>query len=146
MNRRHAATSFLPLQEIQMKSKSLFPLATLPVLLLAGLVLLPASLRAQDAAVAQSPVPVSAPALAVETTLAAPVVPAGPRHAPVGVTRITADVAPSPYMAPSKRNTSWMIVGGAMLLVGVVIGGDAGTIVALTGGTIGLVGLFRYLQ
>jgi hypothetical protein len=39
-----------------------------------------------------------------------------------------------------------MIVGGAMLLVGAVIGGDEGTIVMLGGGGLGLLGLWYYLR
>lgn len=39
-----------------------------------------------------------------------------------------------------------MIVGGAALLAGVVIGGDAGTLIALGGVIVGLIGLYQYLQ
>jgi hypothetical protein len=39
-----------------------------------------------------------------------------------------------------------MIVGGAALLAGVVIGGDAGTLIALGGVVVGLIGLYQYLQ
>jgi hypothetical protein len=39
-----------------------------------------------------------------------------------------------------------MAVGGAGLAVGLLIGGDAGTIIASTGGIIGLIGLYRFLR
>jgi hypothetical protein len=39
-----------------------------------------------------------------------------------------------------------MAVGGAALVVGLVIGGDGGLIIATTGGVIGLIGLYRYLR
>ena len=39
-----------------------------------------------------------------------------------------------------------MIVGGAALIVGAVVGGTAGTIIMIVGGVIGLVGLWNYLQ
>ena len=39
-----------------------------------------------------------------------------------------------------------MIVGGAAILVGAVIGGDAGDIFMIGGAVVGLVGLYRYLQ
>jgi hypothetical protein len=39
-----------------------------------------------------------------------------------------------------------MIVGGAALIVGAVVGGTAGTIVMIVGGVIGLVGLWNYLN
>jgi hypothetical protein len=39
-----------------------------------------------------------------------------------------------------------IIVGGAGLVVGAVIGGDAGTIVMIAGGSVALLGLWRYLS
>jgi hypothetical protein len=39
-----------------------------------------------------------------------------------------------------------MIVGGAALLVGAVIGGNAGTIIMVGGGVVGLYGLYKFLQ
>jgi hypothetical protein len=39
-----------------------------------------------------------------------------------------------------------MLIGGATLVVGSLVGGDAGTIIMITGGAIGLTGLWRYLQ
>ena len=39
-----------------------------------------------------------------------------------------------------------MIVGGAAVLVGAVVGGDAGDIIMIGGAIIGLVGLYKYLQ
>jgi hypothetical protein len=44
-----------------------------------------------------------------------------------------------------KRSVALMIVGGAALIVGAVIGDDAGTIVMLGGAAIGLYGLYRFL-
>jgi hypothetical protein len=77
---------------------------------------------------------------------------AGPRIAPVGFTR---HVAASPA-APARpiedtsrgdnRNVAMMGVGAAAVGLGLIIGGQGGTIVALTGGVVGLVGLYRYLQ
>lgn len=43
-------------------------------------------------------------------------------------------------------NVALMAVGGAALVTGLLIGGDAGTAVAITGGAIGLVGLYRFLR
>jgi hypothetical protein len=39
-----------------------------------------------------------------------------------------------------------MIVGGAALLAGLIIGDDAGTVVAIGGAIIGLYGLYQYLR
>jgi hypothetical protein len=46
----------------------------------------------------------------------------------------------------NRNDVAWMGVGAAALIVGLLIGGDAGSVVAITGGVIGLVGLFRYLN
>ena len=39
-----------------------------------------------------------------------------------------------------------MVVGGAALLTGLIIGGDAGTVIAVGGALVGLYGLYEYLQ
>ncbi|NUO94229.1 MAG: hypothetical protein HOQ14_07085, partial [Gemmatimonadaceae bacterium] len=39
-----------------------------------------------------------------------------------------------------------MVVGGAALVVGLIIGGGAGTAIAVGGAVAGLVGLYQYLQ
>jgi hypothetical protein len=46
----------------------------------------------------------------------------------------------------NKQATTLMIVGTAALLVGAIIGGDAGTIIMVGGAVIGLFGLYRFLQ
>jgi hypothetical protein len=68
--------------------------------------------------------------------------------AAVGVRRTTPTPAPSPLprRADTKGNRAMMIVGGAALLVGAVIGGNAGTIIMVGGGVVGLYGLYKFLQ
>ena len=39
-----------------------------------------------------------------------------------------------------------MVVGGAALLAGLIIGDDAGTVIAVGGALVGLYGLYEYLQ
>ena|SRR6187402_3043187 len=39
-----------------------------------------------------------------------------------------------------------MVVGGAALLTGLIIGDDAGTVIAVSGALVGLYGLYEYLQ
>jgi hypothetical protein len=39
-----------------------------------------------------------------------------------------------------------MIVGGAALLTGLIIGDEVGTVLAVGGAGVGLYGLYRYLQ
>jgi hypothetical protein len=86
------------------------------------------------------------------------VVPASERVAPLGPTVQTfgvvarSSVTPSlvaPMPLPSEHasdGVAMMIVGGAALVVGAVIGGTSGTIFMVGGGAVGLVGLWRYMQ
>jgi len=96
----------------------------------------------------------AAPAVA-SAALAAPVVAApmaGPVLRPAAVvSRSQSATTPLSMMAmpvngENSQNTALMLVGGAGLIVGAVIGGRTGTIVMLGSGVLGLVGLFRYLQ
>jgi hypothetical protein len=43
-------------------------------------------------------------------------------------------------------NLALMGVGAAGVVIGLLVGGDGGTIIALSSGVIGLVGLYRYLR
>lgn len=75
----------------------------------------------------------------------------------VGPTRdalvVGAHTTISPSLTPAAARGSGvgqpealMIVGGAAILVGAVIGGDAGDIFMVGGAVVGLVGLYKYLQ
>lgn len=109
------------------------------------------------APVTGAPTSVLVPSVLAGPTVAAPgsVADAG-IHAPfanaatVGVRpRTVQAAAPNAVVvkrAQTSHNMALMIVGGAALLVGAIIGGDAGTIVMVGGGVIGLYGLFRYLE
>ncbi len=93
------------------------------------------------------PVAVSAPA--VQPVSAATV---GPQLQPsaVGFHALApttgAPMVAMPTNGETSQNVALMLVGGAGLIVGAVIGGRSGTIVMLGSGILGLVGLFRYLQ
>lgn len=108
--------------------------------------------HAQD--VATTPAPIAAPA---STPVSAPVAsqsgatpaPAGPtleaaavgvRHRPVATT--TAAAPRGGYGQPMAL----MVVGGAAVLVGLIIGGDAGKVIAVGGAVAGLIGLYQYMQ
>jgi len=74
---------------------------------------------------------------------------------PAGVTRrmtaadMTARVnVPASYVlgTDGSKSSAMMVVGGAALLVGAIVGGKAGTTVMIGGGVLGLVGLWNYLQ
>ena len=73
------------------------------------------------------------------------------QRATVGIQSAPVHPAPAllPRRADTSRNRALMIVGGATLLVGAVVSGsnsDAGTIIMIGGGAIGLYGLYKFLQ
>lgn len=55
------------------------------------------------------------------------------------------DAAPAAAAAQFGRGETLMIVGGAALLTGLIIGDDAGTVIAVSGAIIGIYGLYLYL-
>ena len=60
---------------------------------------------------------------------------------------IPADAAPAPRgNAGLGQNEALMIVGGAAILVGAIVGGDAGDFFMIGGAVVGLYGLYKYLQ
>lgn len=54
--------------------------------------------------------------------------------------------APEPRRAESKQSDAMMIVGGAGLIVGAIIGDTAGTLLMVGGAVLGLFGLYKYLE
>lgn len=95
---------------------------------------------------------VTADAVAPVVAAPAPVVTAGPVVAQAGIVRpalvveTTVGTLQDGTYSSNRNNVAWMGVGAAALIVGLLIGGDAGSVVAITGGVIGLIGLFRYLN
>jgi hypothetical protein len=62
-------------------------------------------------------------------------------------------VSSSPSTTPYARNGAYqrqnqtlMVLGGASLLVGAIIGGKPGTVFMVSGAVVGLYGLYKYLQ
>jgi hypothetical protein len=55
-----------------------------------------------------------------------------------------------PLIAPNRaglgQSRAMMIVGGAAVIVGAVIGGTPGTLFMVGGAVVGLIGLYEYLQ
>lgn len=92
---------------------------------------------------------VATPAMAQQdvntsATIAAPTT----DYATVGVRRIV-DVNPGEFRLKQERDTRpvvLMVVGGATMLVGSVIGDDAGTIVTIGGAAIFLYGVYQYIR
>ena len=84
---------------------------------------------------------------------------AAPKRAESGPTMASASVAVRPAetkelklnaaAAPRKgygQPVALMVVGGAAVLTGLIIGNDAGTVIAVGGAVMGLYGLYEYLQ
>lgn len=74
---------------------------------------------------------------------------AGPR-ADRTATAVHNTVTPSAAMLAQRKNLgqpiALMVVGGAAIIVGAVIGGDAGTIIMIGGLVALLVGLYQYVE
>ncbi len=64
--------------------------------------------------------------------------------APPAATAIASDA--QQLETPSRESAALMIVGGAALLAGLLIGGGAGTAIAVGGALIGLYGLWMYVR
>ena len=126
------------------------------IALAAGLVLASsAPARAQQALAPRTPpADVAAPPRAESTP--APVESTAPSQ--VGPTMDAASSAvrqpvssenPAPYQtrrAGYGQPVALMVVGGAALLAGLIIGGGAGTAIAVGGAVVGLYGLYEFLQ
>jgi hypothetical protein len=118
--------------------------SALPFALAMGVASITASPRLAHAQAASfAPAAASAPATAPAATPA----PAGPTFeaAQVGVRHMATAPAPA-RRAGFGQGQALMIVGGAAVLVGLLIGGGAGSAIAVGGAIIGLVGLYEYLQ
>jgi len=44
------------------------------------------------------------------------------------------------------QNVALMVVGGAALITGLIIGGDGGTLIAVGGAAVGLYGLYNFIK
>ncbi len=98
--------------------------------------------RAQSASFA--PAPAAAPVVAAEPT----VPPVGPTldAASVGVRHKAVETNAAARRGGLGQAEALMIVGGAAVLVGLLIGSGAGNAIAVGGAIVGLVGLYEYLQ
>lgn len=95
-----------------------------------------------------------APAVIAET-----LVPPPAASTPAGPTIASSSVAVRPAVdsvaVTAQRGTrsqgfgqsqALMIVGGAAVVVGIIIGGESGTLIAVGGAVVGLYGLYQYLK
>ena len=125
-------------------TRSARPLA---LALIAGLLAIGSSAQAQEVGPAATSVvatdSIVAPSAAPLTAPAGPTMDAaavGVRHAPEVST--AANAPRGGYGQP----VALMVVGGAALLAGLIIGGGAGTAIAIGGAVAGLIGLYQYMQ
>ncbi len=134
-----------------MNAQSLHSAALLAAFVL-GAAVLPSSLTAQqDSAVAVVLVaPTPAVAVAAPVVGVTPALAGGPRIVSAGISKpMAADARALPLPQESMgngTNVAMMFVGGAGIVVGALVGGDGGYLIAISGAVIGLVGLFRYLR
>ncbi|AMW05539.1 hypothetical protein [Gemmatimonas phototrophica] len=99
-----------------------------------------------SSAVAQAPAIVTG-ATPLTTAATAPVAGQLAEAQPVALKARTAPApAPKAPRGDTSNNRALMIVGGVGLVIGAVIGGDAGTLVMLGSAGVGLLGLYRFLQ
>ena len=130
--------------------------AALPRLLAAQGTSPAAAFQIEPASPATQPASPVAPAAAAAPTAsasdeAAPAAPAGPSLA-AATAGIHANVATTDATRAAEHHGglgtggALMIVGGAALIIGLIIGGSAGLIVAIAGAALGLYGLFLFLQ
>jgi len=124
------------------RSRALF------ALILAAAAIVPSSLRAQQTTAVDRGNP-TAEALPSPAPVPS-VVLRGPQLVSAQSVRL-APAGPIEVNAPQDRvraghDVAMMAVGGAGVVVGLMIGGDSGVIIASVSGVIGLIGLWRYLQ
>jgi hypothetical protein len=66
--------------------------------------------------------------------------------AAVGVRHLAVTTTAAAPRGGYGQPVALMVVGGAAVLVGLIIGGSAGTVIAVGGAVAGLFGLYQYLQ
>jgi hypothetical protein len=124
----------------------------LAALVALGVIAAPLAAQSAESLAGRQPAGVGAPvaqsgSTSQDTDLTASLAPVAQNLA-VGVRAMAIQPAPVPMprRGDTSRNRALMIVGGATLLVGAIIGGDPGTIIMIGGGVIGIYGLYKYLQ
>ena len=108
-----------------------------------AMLLAPAAVSAQST---PATVPAPSPVSAVDSTPVGPAIASSVAYHPAASTD-------SLSLEPQRRKSqgfgqagALMIAGGAAVVVGLVIGGDPGTLIAVGGAVVGLYGLYMYLK
>jgi len=129
-----------------MSLRRILPLALIALTLTAK----GASAQAVDATVDLVAPIAQAPVTVAPADVAAPL--AGPRldqgRSGIAAVREAASTAPTPVPQEisRRRGVPQMIIGGAAILGGALVGDDAGSIISVAGLVYGLYGLYLYLQ
>lgn len=119
-----------------------------------GAALLPSSVDAQvrpgedrDSAVMRRPeVTMAATTARVDSLSAGPRVIRAGVSAPIAVLPRAVPLEDSDAHLGAGQNVAMMGVGVAGVVIGSMVGGNGGAMIAIGGGVIGLIGLFRYLR
>lgn len=97
-------------------------------------------------AIAQAPAPApSSASRAPAPSTAGPTVSASVAGIKASSTATTKPFAAERNMG-AGRNVALMVVGGAALIIGAIIGGTAGVLIAVGGAAVGLYGLYNFVQ
>lgn len=132
-------------------------LSSFVVALIISATLLPSSLKAQQGTAVDRDSPAVSAAgntMPTRVTIVDSASAAGPRVVRAGINLPVVEGLPGAAPAQSSgsahvgagSNVAMMGVGAAGIVVGSMIGGPGGTMIAIGGGVIGLIGLFRYLR
>ncbi len=115
------------------------------IILMSGVIALPSTASAQASAQTNAPAAETTPA--VTGTAADSAKLAGPRIAPMGMRR-TADASLVQRARPQSvgKPAAMMVVGGAAVLLGALIGGLVGDVFMLGGAVSFLIGLYEYIR
>lgn len=123
--------------------------------LVVGAAVCPSPLHAQQGMPAERGITadqVSPVVTAAATSTADVAMAAGPRAASAGVTKPVSS-QPSLGMQPKDEphvgmgaNLALVGAGVAAVVVGLLVGGNAGTLIAVSGGVLSFIGLYRYLR
>jgi hypothetical protein len=110
-----------------------------------------APLRAQSMAASAADSTASTAVIAPAADSAAVAAPAATAMSPVGAhyaspARNAHDLSASGAHMGLGQSRALMIVGAAGILVGAIVGGQAGTVIMVSGAVVGLVGLYEYMQ
>jgi hypothetical protein len=125
----------------------------LPFALALGVASMASARPAAAQSISLAPTPATAAAVATPAATPAAQPAAEPARGPsLDAASVAVRHAEVPVPTTVQRRAGYgqpialMVVGGAAILTGLIIGDDAGTAIAVGGAVVGLIGLYQYLQ